>query len=104
LGKKFVASLVVVALVIGVLLGVAGGSSFVIWKVIRFETDAIVMAVAERTFSLVPVVIALGTEKEEERLNRFESAARSQLTAGIVALHSSLPMLSEEKRAAELGR
>jgi hypothetical protein len=71
LSKKFVASLVVLAFVIGVLLGAAGGGSFVIWKTIRFETDAIVMAVAENTFSMVPVVMALGTDDGAERLNRL---------------------------------
>ena len=98
MNKKFGVSWIIVVFIVGVFFGAAGGALFVTWKVIRFETDAIASAVAETTFSMVPPVAALNGENEEERLKLFESAARTRLNGGVLTLHASLPMLSEEKR------
>jgi len=96
--KKIGAAWVVAIFVVGVVIGALGGALIVTWEVSRFETDAIAHAVADSTFSTVPILIAFNEESVDKRLALIESAARSQLTAGIVVMHVSMSMVSDEKK------
>jgi len=92
-------------IVVGTLAFIGGGAIggtcaalFVAWKTVRYETDAMVIAVAESTFSVIPAVLALGTDDQATRLETFKSAARSQLSGGVAIMHSRLDQVSEERR------
>jgi ribosome assembly protein YihI (activator of Der GTPase) len=97
--RKFVIVSVFLAFVAGAIIGGASGALFVSQKVVRYETDAIAMAVAESTFSVVPAVVALESDDQEAQLELFESAARARLNAGISTLHASIKLLNEDKRS-----
>lgn len=96
--KKVSAAWVVAVFVMGVVVGALGGALIVILEVQRYEADAIAFAVADSTFSTVPTLIAFDEESADKRLALIESAARSQLTAGIVVMHVSMSMVSDEKK------
>jgi len=96
--KSFGPAWLVIVLILGVLMGAAGGALFVTWKVAGYETDAIAQSVAENAMGVIPALAALGEDDSELRLERFESAARTQITASIVTLHFGLRYASDEKR------
>jgi len=95
--KRIGATWVLVGFVVGVLLGATGGALLVTWKVMRFEADAITQSVAENAMGVIPALAALDEEEVELRLERFESAARTQIIGSIVAMHFSLRYVTEEK-------
>lgn len=53
-------------------------------------------AIADRSFSLTPMLLALNEDAVEKQVNRIASAARSQLTTGIIIKHANMPILSDD--------
>ena len=53
-------------------------------------------AIADHSFSLVPMLFALNEDTVEKQVNRIASAARLQLTTGILIMHANMPILSDD--------
>ena len=96
--NKICAVWVVAIFVMGVVVGGLGGALIVAREVQRYEADAITDAIAKSTFSAVPTLIAFDEGSMDKRLALVESAARSELTAGIAMLHASMSLVSDEKK------
>ncbi len=60
----------------------------------QVRMQAVTVAAADYTHSLVPLLINL----EEEDLGRFEVASRNFIHTGIVIMHTNLGLLAEENR------
>ena len=96
--KKIGAVWVVAIFAVGVVVGGLGGALIVALQVQRYEADAATSVIAASTFRTVPTLLAFDEGNMDKRLALVESAARSELTAGIAMLHASLSLVSDEKR------
>ncbi len=71
-------------------------SLFLTVKTVRFEADVTTRAIADSSFSLVPMLISLNENELEKQINLITSSARTQLTAGILIVHANMPILSDD--------
>ena len=94
---KKVGYLCVVALfTIGLVIGGLGGALLVTVKTVRFEADVMTRAIADSSFSLVPMLISLNEDELEKQINLTSSSAHTQLTVGILIMHANMPLLSDD--------
>ncbi|MCH8142720.1 MAG: hypothetical protein IH908_14110 [Proteobacteria bacterium] len=96
--KKIGLAWVVAIFVVGIVIGALGGALIVTVKNMRFETSVLTLAVADSSFSVVPTLLAFNEANLDKKLHLIESAARGQLNAGIVVMHSNMQIVSDEER------
>ncbi len=96
MAKKLGYLCVVAVFTVGLVIGGLGGALFVTVKTVRFEADVMTRAIADSSFSLVPMLISLNEDELEKQINLITSSAHTQLTAGILIMHANMPLLSDD--------
>ena len=94
--KKIGLMWVVALFTVGLVIGGLGGALLVTDKTVRFEADVMTRAIADSSFSLVPMLISLNEDELEKQINLIASSTRTQLTAGILIMHANMPLLSND--------